>query len=104
MKLKTFNELPNKKDIKDIVKFIRDYAFPNFFRETPNTDIIKKNIEKIYMNIAVNNSNLLDFMECLDNIILSLKKDLEFFFQSDPASKSYDEIIFAYPGFRAEPA
>lgn len=101
MKLKTFNELPNKKDIKDIVKFIRDYAFPNFFRETPNTDIIKKNIEKIYMNIAVNNSNLLDFMQCLDNIILSLKKDLEFFFQSDPASKSYDEIIFAYPGFRA---
>ena len=42
MKLKTFNELPNQKDIKEIVKLIRDYAFPNFFRESPNKDIVKK--------------------------------------------------------------
>lgn len=30
-----------------------------------------------------------------------MKKDLEFFFDSDPACKSYDEIILTYPGFRA---
>ncbi|MDO6993425.1 serine O-acetyltransferase EpsC [Brachyspira innocens] len=101
MKLKTFNELPNQKDIKEIVKLIRDYAFPNFFRESPNKDIVKKNIAKLYMNIVTNDSYLLDFIEQLDDITLSLQKDLEFFYQSDPASKSYDEIVLTYPGFRA---
>lgn len=101
MKLKTFNELPNQKDIKEIVKLIRDYAFPNFFRESPNKDIVKKNIAKLYMNIVTNDSYLLDFIEQLDDITLSLHKDLEFFYQSDPASKSYDEIVLTYPGFRA---
>ena len=83
MKLKTFNELPNQKDIKEIVKLIRDYAFPNFFRESPNKDIVKKNIAKLYMNIVTNDSYLLDFIEQLDDITLSLQKDLEFFYQSD---------------------
>ncbi|MEI0516973.1 serine O-acetyltransferase EpsC [Brachyspira murdochii] len=101
MKLKTFNELPSQKDIKDIVKLIRDYAFPNFFRESPNKDIVKKSIAKLYMNIVTNYSYLLDFIEQLDDITLSLQKDLEFFYQSDPASKSYDEIVLTYPGFRA---
>lgn len=101
MNLKTFNELPNQKDIRDIVKLIRDYVFPNFFRESPNRDIVKKNIAKLYMKIVTNDSFLLDFIEQLDDILLSFEKDLEFFYQSDPASKSYDEIIFTYPGFRA---
>ena len=101
MKLKTFNELPNQKDIRDIVKLIRDYTFPNFFRESPNRDIVKKSIAKLYMKIVSDDSSLLDFVEQLDDITLSLEKDLEFFYQSDPASKSYDEIVFTYPGFRA---
>ncbi len=101
MKLKTFNELPNQKDIKDIVKLIRDYAFPNFFRESPNRDIVKKSIAKLYMKIVTDDSSLLDFIEQMDDITLSLEKDLEFFFESDPASKSYDEIVLTYPGFRA---
>ena len=101
MKLKTFNELPNQKDIRDIVKLIRDYTFPNFFRESPNRDIVKKSIAKLYMKIVTDDSSLLDFIEQLDDIVISLEHDLEFFYQSDPASKSYDEIIFTYPGFRA---
>ena len=98
MKLKTFNELPNQKDIRDIVKLIRDYTFPNFFRESPNRDIVKKSIAKLYMKIVTDDSSLLDFIEQLDDIVISLEHDLEFFYQSDPASKSYDEIIFTYPG------
>ncbi|WP_300367394.1 serine O-acetyltransferase EpsC [Brachyspira sp.] len=101
MRLKTFNELPNQKDIKDIVKLIRDYAFPNFFRESPNRDIVKKSIAKLYMKIVTDDSFLLDFIEQIDDIALSLEKDLEFFFESDPASKSYDEIVLTYPGFRS---
>nr|WP_241210469.1 hypothetical protein [Brachyspira hampsonii] len=79
MKLKTFNELPNQKDIKDIVKLIRDYVFPNFFRESPNRDIVKKSIAKLYMKIVTNDSSLLDFIEQLDDIVESLEHDLDFF-------------------------
>lgn len=101
MKLKTFKELPNQKDIREMIKLIRDYAFPNFFRETENRDKVKKSIARLYMKIVTDDSQLLDFIEQLDDITLSLEKDLEFFFQSDPASKSYDEIVLTYPGFRA---
>ena len=58
MKLKTFSELPNQKDIREIVKLIRDYAFPNFFRETQNRDIVKKSIAKLYMKIVSDDSSL----------------------------------------------
>ena len=101
MKLKTFRELPNKKDIKDIVKYIRDYIFPDFFRESWNINNTKKNISKLYLKIVSKNSNLEDFIKRLDEIKIILKKDLEFFFDSDPACKSYEEIILTYPGFRA---
>ena len=101
MKLKTFRELPNKKDIKDIVKYIRDYIFPDFFRESGNINNTKKNISKLYLEIVSNNPDLNDFIKQLDDITVILKKDLEFFFDSDPACKSYEEIILTYPGFRA---
>lgn len=101
MKLKTFRELPNKKDIKDIVKYIRDYIFPDFFRESGNINNTKKNILKLYLKIVSNNPDLNDFIKQLDDITVILKKDLEFFFDSDPACKSYEEIILTYPGFRA---
>ena len=45
--------------------------------------------------------DLNDFIKQLDDITVILKKDLEFFFDSDPACKSYEEIILTYPGFRA---
>ena len=101
MKLKTFRELPSKKDIKDIVKYIRDYIFPDFFRESGNINNTKKNISKLYLKIVSNNPDLNDFIKQLDDITVILKKDLEFFFDSDPACKSYEEIILTYPGFRA---
>ena len=101
MKLKTFRELPNKKDIKDIVKYIRDYIFPDFFRDSGNINNTKKNISKLYLKIVSNNPDLNDFIKQLDDITVILKKDLEFFFDSDPACKSYEEIILTYPGFRA---
>ena len=37
-------------------------------------------------------------LECLKN---KNKKDLEFFFESDPAADSKDEILLTYPGYKA---
>jgi serine O-acetyltransferase len=42
-----------------------------------------------------------DFMRDLVNIRVLLAKDIHAAFEGDPAAKSYDEIIFSYPGLFA---
>ena len=42
-----------------------------------------------------------EFLAKLDGIKDKLDRDLNFFFDSDPAADSKDEIIMAYPGFMA---
>ena len=54
-----------------------------------------------YDSIEVNEKNFELFKGELDNIKDILKEDLQFFMDSDPAANSLDEIIMAYPGFRA---
>ena len=41
------------------------------------------------------------FLSGLEVIKSDLKKDLDFFMESDPAVDSEEEVIFAYPGFKA---
>ena len=41
------------------------------------------------------------FFETLDSIKAKLKMDLNFFLESDPAADSEEQIIFAYPGYKA---
>ena len=54
-----------------------------------------------YDSIEVNEKNFESFKNELDNIQKILKEDLQFFMDSDPAASSLDEIVMAYPGFRA---
>lgn len=41
------------------------------------------------------------FFEALKEVKRKLKDDLNFFIESDPAADSEDQIVFAYPGYRA---
>lgn len=41
------------------------------------------------------------FVQGLESIKKDLEKDLEFFMESDPAVDSKEEVIFAYPGYKA---
>ena len=41
------------------------------------------------------------FLEGLETIKTDLQKDLDFFMESDPAVDSEEEVVFAYPGFKA---
>ena len=41
------------------------------------------------------------FLEGLETIKKDLQKDLDFFMESDPAVDSEEEVVFAYPGFKA---
>lgn len=54
-----------------------------------------------YDSIEVNEENFNKFKSELDNIRNILKEDLQFFMDSDPAASSLDEIVMAYPGYRA---
>ena len=54
-----------------------------------------------YDSVEVNEKNFEIFKGELDNIKDILKEDLQFFMDSDPAATSLDEIVMAYPGFRA---
>ena len=48
-----------------------------------------------------NKDNFKSFFDTLDTITKKLKEDLSFFMDSDPAIDSRDEVLIAYPGYRA---
>ena len=52
-------------------------------------------------HIDNNEENALKYVSALLEVVDSIKKDLDFFFESDPAANSLDEIKVAYPGFLA---
>lgn len=53
------------------------------------------NCEELCQEIAVN------FMKELPSLRTLLAKDVRYAYEGDPAAKSYDEIIFSYPGLFA---
>lgn len=69
------------------------------------------NKSKIFINqLMINNilpknidleEVLYDYVEKLKEIKIELNKDVEAIFNGDPAAKSFEEIIIAYPGFFA---
>ena len=59
-------------------------------------------IEKSFIKyIDDNEDNAKKYCEYLLKATKELKEDLQFFFDSDPAANSLDEIILSYPGFLA---
>lgn len=102
---KCFETFPKRNNVKYFLKEVKNYLYPNYF-EDAGDDIetykkYKKNqirdIFKQYICPLVADQ----FIEKLDDIKAKLDKDLDFFFDSDPACDSKDEIIMAYPGFMA---
>ncbi len=48
-----------------------------------------------------NEENANKYASCLGKVEEALQEDLKFFFDSDPAANTFDEIKIAYPGFLA---
>ena len=48
-----------------------------------------------------NEENANKYVSCLKEVERNLKEDLKFFFDSDPAANTLDEIKITYPGFLA---
>ena len=107
----------NKKRIIQVLRDVRDLIFPGYFNslcsEAENANIFLK--ERAYNSLKmemekINKTNNFDldtkkiikeFFNELENVVETLKLDLEYTFESDPAAIDKNEIIIAYPGFFA---
>ncbi len=79
--------------------------YPNYFEDAGDdiSSFKKKKLEiikKIYLK-SICNTTWDKFALVIDDIKAKLDKDLDFFYEGDPAADSKDEIIMAYPGFMA---
>lgn len=96
-----FESFPTRKEILIFIDSVKDYLFPGYFskkkfNEEKQTKLIESNYKKY---VCKNTSEL--FIKELHILKNKLKYDLDFFFESDPASESKEEIVIAYPGFYA---
>ena len=59
-------------------------------------------VKELYLSAIKNDEKEADqFVSTLPRIREEIKLDLDFFMESDPAADSRDEIVLAYPGFKA---
>lgn len=68
-----------------------------------NKDKIIREANRVYDLLVFNRKHVSSVFanEDIESIRESVNKDLEFFFESDPAANSLDEIKITYPGFKA---
>ena len=100
-----FDSFPKRKYVFRFVEEVRSFLFPGIFEKAgEDEETFKKeklkNIKKYYKKYVCL-TTYDDFEKELNNLKESLYSDLEFFFESDPASKSKEEIVITYPGFLA---
>lgn len=124
------HKMPSRKRMNEVVELIKAVIFPGYFGSSkvePCTlqfytgvaidqinSILKSQINRGLCFVCENAETLecqgcdnkaeklaAQFIEKLPKIREMLAKDVEATYYADPASKSYGEIIFAYPGITA---
>lgn len=93
--------LPDKKNILTFIEYLKAFVLTDFeeinLKAYGNTTMTEK-----FLNfIDKNQDKCVAFFKELDNLKKMLEMDLKFFFESDPACNSYEEIISCYPGYHA---
>ena len=102
---KCFETFPKRNEVKEFLKEVKSYMYPNYFEDAgDDLNAFKKKklelIKKLYLK-SICKTTVDGFISVIDDIKNKLDKDLEFFYESDPAADSKDEIIMAYRGFMA---
>ena len=81
-------------EVLDFYKLAEQYALGN------SEDL--STVKNLYLkNIHNNEAEAEQFVNALPKVRKQLKEDLQFFMKSDPAIDSEEEVILAYPGFKA---
>ena len=100
-----FDTYPKIDEVLEFVKEMRNYLFPCYFersrlcKEKYRKSKLKK-IKRLYKKYICATS--FDyFVELIPELEDSLKQDLKFFLESDPAIETEEEVIITYPGFLA---
>lgn len=107
----------NKKRVIEIVRNIQTIFFPGYFEEISNIDKyihdkcqaiyenMRNEMEKVSIDCFINGFHIDEltktFMNQLFEVRDHLESDIAAIMQNDPAAKSKDEIILAYPGLYA---
>jgi len=113
--------LPSKKAVAKLTEDLLELLFPGFHAETPIhasevpsltlkslTDLefrLQREITKALQTTPVEgktaNQVAMEFLEALPGVRCVLQTDVEAAFEGDPAAKSTDEVMVAYPGIEA---
>ncbi len=100
-----FDTFPRRKEIAKFVDLVRTFLFPGYFEKmtVSEEEYLSKKIKlikKMYKRYVCRYTSD-EFIKELDTLKGKLLQDLDFFYESDPASESKDEIVITYPGFLA---
>ncbi len=119
------DEMPNQKEIVDIILSLHRILFPGFFEKEAQTILLDEDDvdqllyqtyhrlkQQILRAFALSKADkegrelraeeICDaFFAALPSIQVQLQKDAEAGFKGDPAAISMEEVIFCYPGFYA---
>lgn len=80
---------------------VKDLIKPLFEQVIRNNDSSKEIKELFFKEIEENEDKCNAFLSSLDEVKSKLKEDLAFYMESDPAVDSEEEVILAYPGYKA---
>ena len=100
-----FDSFPKLENVSLFLNDVRDYLFPGYFSKLSCSEKCFKekkikDIKKSYTKYICSGSADY-FIDELPKLDEAIHKDLDFFFESDPASESKNEIVITYPGFFA---
>ncbi len=100
-----FDTFPKIDEVLIFVNDVKNYLFPGYFSKLKGDKESYrrrklKDIKKHYTKYVCSHTADL-FIQRLPILEKEIYQDLDFFFESDPASESKDEIVIAYPGFFA---
>ncbi len=96
-----------RREVIALSNHLRSLMIPSFYKTDSSFEDIyaftAKMIDKAYAykNAVYDKTTTDKLFERFGVIISQLAQDLEFFYESDPACESREEIILAYPGFYA---
>ena len=100
-----FDTYPKRMNVLNFVNEVKNYLFPGYYEKMVGNEksYIERKIKyirKLYKKHICSSTDEY-FIKELPALKEKIYKDLDFFFESDPASESKEEIALTYPGFLA---
>lgn len=95
--------LPDKNGVYDFLADMRNLFYPGFFapEKQDEKEILLRSKKRFLTSICSDLDNMNAFFSKTGELKQKYAQDVSFFYDSDPAADSLEEIISTYPGFTA---